>query len=417
MHAFAARLAPASLAGLRFEVASDEIEAGRRHAVHTIPNGGHVVEEFGAQPRRYSVTAYCGGVSAAARAQALLDLDRRVGPHLLVLPTASAMVVVDRATRSFDKARLGYVAVNLTLVDAGVVSAPGFGASLLSGASLAALDNRVFVAAAAALALVGPFVAASVRSLPAAGVGFEGPATSGGIAAAARVETVRGLVAGGGGTVRPSEAAARVVEIGERIEALAVAAVDLVASPEAWGSLAAEIMGDLAAVADPSTWMARAAGLATVSDPLPPPAVATAATAAASSAAEIGARALAVASLVTFAEAAVMRTYADRAAAVAVRARLAELFAAEIEDLAGLAPPPLDLIRALIEVRDRTVVALRARATTLAPVVTVSASTTRPALVWAWDLYRDPSRAGEIAARNRIDHPGFVPPTFEALAR
>jgi prophage DNA circulation protein len=32
-----------------------------------------------------------------------------------------------------------------------------------------------------------------------------------------------------------------------------------------------------------------------------------------------------------------------------------------------------------------------------------------PALVLAYDLYEDPARDAEIAARNKIRHPGFVP--------
>ena len=32
-----------------------------------------------------------------------------------------------------------------------------------------------------------------------------------------------------------------------------------------------------------------------------------------------------------------------------------------------------------------------------------------PALVLAYDLYEDVARDGEIAARNKIRHPGFVP--------
>jgi prophage DNA circulation protein len=32
-----------------------------------------------------------------------------------------------------------------------------------------------------------------------------------------------------------------------------------------------------------------------------------------------------------------------------------------------------------------------------------------PALVLAYDLYEDVARDGEITARNKIRHPGFVP--------
>ena len=39
-----------------------------------------------------------------------------------------------------------------------------------------------------------------------------------------------------------------------------------------------------------------------------------------------------------------------------------------------------------------------------------------PALVLAWKLYQDPSRAAELVARNDIPHPSFMPLRFNALA-
>ena len=41
-----------------------------------------------------------------------------------------------------------------------------------------------------------------------------------------------------------------------------------------------------------------------------------------------------------------------------------------------------------------------------------------PALVLAYDLYEDAARADEIATRNRINHPGFLPPIpLQVLSR
>jgi prophage DNA circulation protein len=52
----------------------------------------------------------------------------------------------------------------------------------------------------------------------------------------------------------------------------------------------------------------------------------------------------------------------------------------------------------------------------LAPLITVSASRPLPALVWAWALYGDPSRADDLRRRAGAIHPGFLPERFEALA-
>ena len=40
-----------------------------------------------------------------------------------------------------------------------------------------------------------------------------------------------------------------------------------------------------------------------------------------------------------------------------------------------------------------------------------------PSLYWAYRLYADAERAKEVAARNRVYHPSFMPTTFEALSK
>ncbi|MBF0248040.1 MAG: phage tail sheath subtilisin-like domain-containing protein [Alphaproteobacteria bacterium] len=52
---------------------------------------------------------------------------------------------------------------------------------------------------------------------------------------------------------------------------------------------------------------------------------------------------------------------------------------------------------------------LNGRAPKLARLIEVTANVTEPALVTAYRLYGDASRGDEIAARNRLRHPGFVP--------
>ncbi|MGU3539975.1 hypothetical protein [Methylobacterium sp. A54F] len=56
------------------------------------------------------------------------------------------------------------------------------------------------------------------------------------------------------------------------------------------------------------------------------------------------------------------------------------------------------------------------RATTLQPVVQVSANRAFPSTLIAWDLYGDPGRADELVLRNRCGTPLFMPATIEAVA-
>lgn len=52
----------------------------------------------------------------------------------------------------------------------------------------------------------------------------------------------------------------------------------------------------------------------------------------------------------------------------------------------------------------------------LAPLVIVESNRSLPAIVWAFALYEDPDRAGELARMNRVRSPSFMPPRFRALA-
>ena len=61
------------------------------------------------------------------------------------------------------------------------------------------------------------------------------------------------------------------------------------------------------------------------------------------------------------------------------------------------------------ELRTALVEHVRQAAEALPSVTTAEPATVLPALVVAWDLHDDVKRAEEIAARNRLPRPGFVP--------
>lgn len=51
-----------------------------------------------------------------------------------------------------------------------------------------------------------------------------------------------------------------------------------------------------------------------------------------------------------------------------------------------------------------------------APLVRVETGLSLPSTLVAWQLYRDPSRAAEIVARNKAATPALMPTAFEAIA-
>lgn len=99
--------------------------------------------------------------------------------------------------------------------------------------------------------------------------------------------------------------------------------------------------------------------------------------------------------------------FESRADAAAVRRKLVDVLAAEI-DRAGDAGDDAGWT-ALSELLATTTRVLRDRGATLARVRRIELEASQPALVLAHDLYADAGREAEIVARNGIRHPGFVP--------
>lgn len=88
--------------------------------------------------------------------------------------------------------------------------------------------------------------------------------------------------------------------------------------------------------------------------------------------------------------------------AVTLRSELADRLDAEMDTADD------ETYRVLTDLRVALVRDLNARSANLARVVRYTPALTLPALVVAYRLYDDAGRDGEIAARNRIRHPGFV---------
>ena len=95
--------------------------------------------------------------------------------------------------------------------------------------------------------------------------------------------------------------------------------------------------------------------------------------------------------------------YADRSAALKARAAVGELLDARAGAADDAAFRQFRALRAAVTEHIAAVAAGLPRVTLATP------AAVRPSLALAWDIYEDISRAGEIAARNRLPRPGFVP--------
>ena len=90
--------------------------------------------------------------------------------------------------------------------------------------------------------------------------------------------------------------------------------------------------------------------------------------------------------------------------AAAIRSSLVKAFAAEISVSSS------DVATVLNELRGHIYADLTARMKNAVASTTITPPEVLPAYVVAYDLYEDAARADEIVARNKIAHPGFVPP-------
>src|SRR5262249_54442693 len=121
-----------------------------------------------------------------------------------------------------------------------------------------------------------------------------------------------------------------------------------------------------------------------------------------------------LAALIAWAEALARQSYASRPDGVAARAAAAERLDLELMQLGGA--ENYWLYVAIQNLRGSVVTYLTQLIADLAPVVTVTANQSMPALWWAWRLYHDPTRTVDLVQRNEVRHPSFMPTEFVALA-
>lgn len=388
-------LLPASFNGQVFYVQSGEIEAGHRVNTTPIPNGRHINESFGPAARKFTVEAYLTGDACYTRAAALIAAAEGQHRGLLILPDSGPHPVrLTKATRKFDKDKLGYAVVSLEAVGEPVAAATGL--------SALALEQQIYGVGALATAATGTFAAG----------GFALAGQPSMVIEAALEQAAQAL-----GDLTALASAARLDPAGRdalapKTEAALAALAGFASAPASYGAALAEVAIALGDVADPAT-------LTEIIDALGPPAEPPAALVLQGAALVIagnGAAGVALAAAMralALGEALARRSFRDRPEAVAARMIAAAVFD---DALARLGRSALDLAGRLSAMRGLVAERISRVEADLAPVVRVAAPLRLPSLVWAWRLYGAPARADELARRAGVAHPGFMPESFEALA-
>lgn len=416
---------PASFRGVPFYVERDQVETGRRLAIHEFPlKDAPYVEDMGRETNKISVTAYVLGDDADSQEKALRDACDQGGVGALSLPIDRFEVHCESCSRDFSKDKLGLIAFNLKFVRegagpaggrAGLVMPPGF---LAAQIGLVALDVVSAVAAwlSAAVAVAGQ--SSLVRDAAARDL----RAIAGEIDAAARGVTMDPAL--GARVTRTLIDIDRNAESLVRIGALPHAITATVFSAARQETSAAanltatlrQVLDDLRLAIPPDSGAVLLAGIATY-EALPPPITPrTHSRRQAQANAVALAQALRLVALAGYAEALAARTFADRRAAIQARADTTEYFAAELDRIEP-GPGSAELHRAVVTLSGRVAEYISRLASDLAPVMVVEANVAMPALWWANRLYGDADRAGDIVARNRVIHASFLPLRIEALAR
>ncbi len=371
-------LRPASFRGVPFHVAGHDAEAaGRRVQVHEYPGRDRPwPEDLGRKASEFNVEAYVTGDDYMAARDRLISACAEAGPGTLIHPYLGSLSVLCTGCRVAERAGDGRMAsFRLSFVDAGENRFPA--ASADTGANVRAAANRTDAAIQAAFAR---------RSRPASLPSFVAEAAEALVRHGA--EAVR--AAAGGLTGRMAEAVIR------EAQALVRAPEDL-----------ARRMTKLAGRAARDAGAAAIERLVNYGADLPAVPLTTAPRRLQAARQQAWVHYFRSTAAIALARAALDTAPPDRPAALALRERIGAI----LDDAIGAASEAGDddSFEALSDLRAAVVRHIGALAPTLAGVTTHVPTFTEPALVAAYRLYGDASRAGEIAARNRIVHPGFVP--------
>lgn len=406
----------ASFKGVPFYFERDEEAGGRGLIIHKFPHRDDpFIEDMGEEPRFFDSTAYVHGDDADTQAGRLAEILAAGGPGSLVIPARGpVMVHAQEFKRTNERDKLGYIAFSVKFVRQG-----------LSGAlsSVPLLGNLGFQSAdRLASVLASVFSNSLYRGGPdhvsgAAIAGLQqGVAALDALRLSSPVDAEKSAL-----IARQIESVFSVVDLIEvspahpDIAALA-ALVGIDVSLQAAQTIAASIITVARSLGDAMPAESSVRAFAALSE-LFSSDLATAYLSKSARAAEQNSAAsrglIRLSALTAWAEALLRREYKSRVDGVHARGELVARFERELNDTRGAVDAELYL--AIDDLRARIIEYLSRMIADLAPVMTVESGVRLPSLAWAWRLYADPNRGGELVARNHVSHPGMMPLVFQAL--
>jgi prophage DNA circulation protein len=394
-------LRPASFRGVAFKVEGHDAEYGRRQATHEYPQRDEpFTEDLGKKARTYSVEAYVLGDDYMATRDQLIAAVETAGPGELVHPYLGQLQVECRGLKIRETATEGRMCrLSLTFVEAGQAKYPSATNDTVSAIGGAANKAK----AAAKLGFVEKFLADGFPSFVVNGAAEHLQGIS---ATLARLP------------FNPVAEAQAVAAFFDQVESLADDALDLIMAP---ADLADRIVGMLDGVREVFGGKADAALRAIrTGNPSTPTAVAFLQTP--NRVQEDGnrealrglVRAVCIAEQAKVAATTATTAPGDqggaasfqtREEALAVRDELLEAIDAECE----IESTTTDEYRGLVDLRAELVRGVPSPDLRLPRQAEYTPRSTLPSLVVAHQFYGDAGRAVEIAERNRVAHPGFIP--------
>ncbi|WP_296201457.1 DNA circularization N-terminal domain-containing protein [uncultured Hyphomicrobium sp.] len=405
-------LRKASFRGAHFWVETDSIAYGRRIETHEFPNRDRPYQEdLGEKAIEFNVTAYVASDNLLSEKAALVNACRRRGAGTLVLPTeGSQRVVVFSCERTHDRDKLGYIAFDIHFGEAGTSMGIGVTAVLSRlvgiavGGAIPALRSdflrtyNVVDEASWVLPAAVNTVKAVLAAIDDTRLGTQmKPEGNTAIAAtiAAAYENAQALAYDGAG-IRPPKQSAIDVRGSSVSGKIVQVMADLIADVRLQSINANEAIEALGTIASIET-QGSGAGLGITAQ------------------VEKG-NDLAIGSLVRrlalmeLAVAGSEADFTDRRVAIRVRAQMAQGFEREMASATG------ELYQRLDEIRGRAADAISQKIASIRPTITVEGNASEPSLTWAYRLYADATREVDLRTRNRVRHPAFMPPSFQAEA-
>ena len=375
------QLHAASFRGIPFEVESTSGTFGRRGPLHEYPlRDKPYKQDMGRAARHLTIDAFVLGDDYLARRDDLIEALETAGPGLLVHPSMGPMTVFAEPAEVVEtKEEGGMARIRFSFVEAGELTFP----TGTIVAATEALDAGIagWLAAAADL----------IASLDLAGAVW---------LVTDAIETVTDIVDDLARLLTPSPALLLALD---QMEA---GVADLLAAPETLAAAVEDLFELVERVEDLFAFTSTAPATETPTTTRPT-AIAQARNREALHRLFHRGALVRAGQLLLDAE----FTAQDEAEDAA------EDYAARLQTEAD-ATTDRDVWDALTRLRGAVVRDVTSRAVDLPRLrtVTLPGPSPTPAIVLAWDLYADASRASEIVDRNRVAHPGFLPRSVEVLA-